>query len=119
MRNLLLATATLFALAAVAPAPAEAQSQSGTSFSAGSGGSFQGDFRRDRRDRRGQFAGNERRRDRDSEIFIGEWPQQGDTVWRSNSFNDWWHDNPSRAFPRWVQTGNCERMWWSGGGWRC
>jgi len=45
---------------------------------------------------------------------------QGDTLWRPEGFNDWWHDRPDRAFPRWV-SGNarCERMWWSGGGWRC
>ena len=43
--------------------------------------------------------------------------------WDSDSYNDWWHDRPDRAFPRWVQQHNeaCEpgRMWWSGGGWRC
>jgi hypothetical protein len=111
MRKLLLATAaSLAAITLAAPVPAEAQSRAGTSFSVSTGQSFVGDFRGDRRDRR---------RDRDGDVFIGEWPQQGDTAWRPESFNDWWHDNPSRAFPRWVQTGNCDRVWWSGGGWRC
>ncbi len=45
---------------------------------------------------------------------------QGDTLWRSGGFNDWWHDRPDRAFPRWVRNNrNCERQWWAGGGWRC
>jgi len=37
-----------------------------------------------------------------------------------DKWNDWWHERPERAFPRWVsQNGNCERMWYSGAGWRC
>jgi hypothetical protein len=42
--------------------------------------------------------------------------------WDSDSYNDWWHDRPDRAFPRWVQHNeSCEpdRMWWSGNGWHC
>jgi len=115
MRNVLLAAAAILVVAAVAPTPAEAQNRASPGFSTGSGASFGGDVRFDRRDgdRR------DRRRDHNGDLFIGEWPQQGDTAWRSESFNDWWHDNPSRAFPRWVQTGNCDRLWWSGGGWRC
>jgi hypothetical protein len=37
-------------------------------------------------------------------------------------FNDWWHDRPDRAYPRWVwHNQNCtpDRMWGSGAGWRC
>jgi hypothetical protein len=35
-------------------------------------------------------------------------------------WNDWWHNRPDRAFPRWVQHNqDCQRLWWSGGGWRC
>jgi hypothetical protein len=42
--------------------------------------------------------------------------------WDPDSFNDWWHDRPDRAFPRWVaHNENCtpDRMWWSGSGWHC
>lgn len=40
--------------------------------------------------------------------------------WEPDSYNDWWHDRPERAFPRWMSHNqNCERLWWSGGGWRC
>lgn len=45
-----------------------------------------------------------------------------DRSWASDSFNDWWHDRPDRAYPRWVwHNHDCseDRMWWSGGGWRC
>lgn len=39
-----------------------------------------------------------------------------------SQYNDWWHDRPDRAYPRWVwHNQNCtpDRMWWSGAGWRC
>ena len=114
MRGLYLATAASLAAITALPAPAEAQNRAGSGVSARSGEAFSGNFRHDDGDRR-----HDRRRDRDGDLFIGEWPQQGDTAWRAEGFNDWWHDTPSRAFPRWVQNGNCERVWWSGGGWRC
>ena len=35
-------------------------------------------------------------------------------------WNDWWHNRPDRAFPRWMRHNqDCQRLWWSGGGWRC
>ena len=48
-----------------------------------------------------------------------------DRDWAPQSANDWWHDRPDRAFPRWVleqqSRGTCDpdRMWWSGSGWHC
>ncbi|HEX3422232.1 MAG TPA: hypothetical protein VHS33_02360 [Sphingomicrobium sp.] len=48
-----------------------------------------------------------------------------DRDWAAESANDWWHDRPDRAFPRWVleqqARGTCDpdRMWWSGSGWHC
>jgi len=42
--------------------------------------------------------------------------------WDEDSYNDWWHDRPDRAYPRWVQHNDgCEenRMWQGGGVWRC
>ena len=52
------------------------------------------------------------------------WALYNNRSWEPDSFNDWWHDRPDRAYPRWVQEqrgGMCEpdRMWWSGSGWRC
>jgi hypothetical protein len=55
----------------------------------------------------------------------GEWALYNNRSWEPDSYNDWWHDRPDRAFPRWVQEqrmrGTCEpeRMWWSGSGWHC
>jgi hypothetical protein len=54
----------------------------------------------------------------------GEWALYNNRSWEPDSYNDWWHDRPDRAFPRWVQEqrgGPCpeERMWWSGSGWHC
>ena len=38
----------------------------------------------------------------------------------NEKWNDWWHDRPDRAFPRWMsQNQGCERLWYSGAGWRC
>jgi hypothetical protein len=48
-----------------------------------------------------------------------------DRDWAPESANDWWHDRPDRAYPRWVQDqharGTCDpdRIWWSGSGWHC
>jgi hypothetical protein len=127
MRNLLLATATLLAAAAVPAAPAEAQSSSASAFvgvpSNGGAGvrvhhGFGGHGDRDGRHHRdGRF---------DDGAAIGSWYEGGEWAlynnrsWEADSYNDWWHDRPDRAFPRWVQNNqNCERVWWSGGGWRC
>lgn len=62
---------------------------------------------------------HDRHRDFGVGVYYDSWEWQGDTAWRSDSYNDWWHESP-RSFPRWMQ-GNqdCERLWWSGGGWRC
>ena len=54
-----------------------------------------------------------------------QWALYNNRSWEPDSYNDWWHDRPDRAFPRWVQEqrarGTCEpnRMWWSGSGWHC
>lgn len=126
MKYVLLAAAAL--LAAVPVTSAQAQSSASAAFvGVNSGGGsvrvhrFGGDrrdgwHRRDRHDRRD-------RRDDDATIGTwyegGEWALYNNRTWEADSYNDWWHDRPDRAFPRWVQAGNCERMWWSGGGWRC
>jgi hypothetical protein len=120
MRALLLGLAAPIAAIALSASPAAAMDPPTAIFAAGSAHGvtvhdglppqFRGDGRHD---------GNWRRRNGDS-VFYYHRDYEGDTVWRANSFNDWWHDQPNRAFPRWMQNNqNCERMWWSGGGWRC
>lgn len=57
------------------------------------------------------------RRDGDSIIFTdyGEWALYNNRSWEPDSYNDWWHDNPDRAYPAWMQRNQkCDRMWWSG-----
>src|SRR3954451_6381652 len=55
----------------------------------------------------------------------GEWALYNNRSWEADSYNDWCHDRPDRAFPRWVQEqharGTCDpgRAWWSGSGWHC
>lgn len=55
----------------------------------------------------------------------GSWALYNNRSWQSDSYNDWWHDRPDRAYPRWVQEqrmrGTCDpdRMYWSGTGWHC
>ena len=54
----------------------------------------------------------------------GQWALYNNRSWDSDSYNDWWHDRPDRACPRWDQEqrgGPCpeDRRWWSGSGWHC
>jgi hypothetical protein len=67
------------------------------------------------------FVSDRARRDRNrGDVFFPYRDYQGDTLWRPDIFNDWWHDRPDRAFPRWVASNpNCQRQYWAGGGWRC
>jgi hypothetical protein len=108
-------------LAATIPAAAAAQPDSSQdrplSF-VPTGPSFHGDVQTftgrtlTRHDRR-------RHRSGDGVIYIDR-DYQGDSAWRSDSFNDWWHDRPERSYPRWmISNQNCDRMWWGGGAWRC
>jgi hypothetical protein len=71
---------------------------------------------------------HERRRDRDrgSDVayvtgyYGGEWARWNNRSWEPSSYNDWWHDRPDRAFPRWMQSNqDCQRQWQGGGAWRC
>jgi hypothetical protein len=116
---MLLSVATLAGGALSAPAWAEHMSGSpGSGFH--DGDHHDGDGR----------DGRDHRRHRDGVFFAGPWVSEGwalynNRSWDSGSFNDWWHDRPDRAYPRWVQdqraSGTCEpdRMWWSGSGWHC
>ena len=127
MRTMLLGFAA--SLAAIVPAaPAAAFDPTVSQFTDGATGvtvhrarpgGFDGDLRRDGRDR--DRDRRDRRRDRGFDGFLvydREW--QGDTAWRANSYNDWWHERPWRSYPRWVHNNsNCEREWQGGGVWRC
>lgn len=130
MRALLLGLAAPLAAIAVPAAPAVALDPAGSQFTVGAAagvtvhrgkaGHFGGGLHRDRPGRDGDRDRDRRRRHRDDAIFIYDRDWQGDTAWRANSYNDWWHERPWRSYPRWVSSNrNCERVWQGGGVWRC
>jgi hypothetical protein len=52
--------------------------------------------------------------------YYDEGDFDGNRSFDPDLWNDWWHNRPDRAFPRWVfHNQDCARLWWSGGGWRC
>lgn len=74
---------------------------------------------------RHRFDRPDRNDERSADILWGGYDLQSSydaTDWAPDTGNDWWHDRPDRAFPRWVRHNeNCtpDRMWWSGSGWHC
>jgi hypothetical protein len=47
--------------------------------------------------------------------YGGEWALYNNRSWESDSYNDWWHDRPDRAYPRWMSRNqDCARQWYSG-----
>jgi hypothetical protein len=80
----------------------------------GDGGGF-GDGRRDRGDGFGDGFGY-------GVGYNDYGDYDGNRQFDPDKWNDWWHNRPDRAFPRWVWNNqNCtpDRMWSSGSGWRC
>ena len=68
------------------------------------------------------------RRDRGDTIVVGDpwgwdggqWALYNNRTFDSDSYNDWWHDQPSRAYPRWMsQNLGCDKPWYSGDVLRC
>ena len=52
--------------------------------------------------------------------YGGEWALYNNRSFESDSYNDWWHDRPDRAYPRWMSNNqDCQRQYWTGNGWRC
>lgn len=117
MHALLPITATTFAAAMLAvtlpAAPAQAKDGGGFAFSfrPDTTVSPAPDFRFGRRD-----GDRDRRRHRGFDgVVYTDREYQGDSAWRSDSFNDWWHERPNRAYPAWVQRNqDCARQWWQG-----
>lgn len=121
MRTLLLG----FAAACVAitlPAAAQAQWRDSAADDAGSPGMAARAGHHHDGDGFGQRHRHRQRGSGDT-VFVtdaGKWAAYNNRGWDSDSYNDWWHDRPDRAFPRWMQhNDDCQRIWWSGGGWRC
>ena len=74
-------------------------------------GNRRGDFRHDRRDGRdGNIAAGYG--------YAGGYYDYGDydgnRQFDPDKWNDWWHDRPDRAFPRWMSRNqDCARKWYS------
>jgi len=50
----------------------------------------------------------------------GQWAQHNNPAFKSDSYNDWWHDRPDRAYPAWMRNNqNCARQWYAGNMLRC
>ena len=119
MTRFLLAAAALTAAGATLPAapaaavdrPGMAQAATAASVTVHRGPRIApGIVGRDRRDRRRGF---------DGVGYLAVPEYQGDSAFRPDGFNDWWHSRPDRNEPRWLRSNNCERQYWTGGGWRC
>jgi hypothetical protein len=49
-----------------------------------------------------------------------EWALYNNRSWEADSYNDWWHDRPDRAYPAWMRRNqDCSRQWFSGDTLRC
>ena len=124
MRALLLAVAAPIAALAASPAaaldPPRAISTAGSAAGVTVHHGLPPGFGRSFRGVTGRGHDGDRRRRRGDTILIYDRDYQGDTAWRASSYNDWWHEQPERAYPRWMASNqDCQRLWWSGGGWRC
>ena len=122
MRHVLLAAAGLIAAAAIA-APAAAQGGAAAAgFSGVSGVTIH--HNRGFTSLQSRHGDRDRRRHRDRDFddggFYYDREYQGDTAWRAESYNDWWHERPWRAYPAWFNRNeNCDRQYWSGDTLRC
>ena len=122
MRAVLILAAASLAAIALPAAAAEAQAFAAGAGPGVSGGQF-GNVASGPRDGPGHHL---RRHRRGNVVVVGDggwndaWALYNNRSFEPDSYNDWWHDRPDRAFPRWMQNNqNCERIWWGGGGWRC
>ena len=127
MNRVLLVSAASLAVILATPASAEHWSDRGFPAAASvnvhrGGGAFAIDGRfgrhhRDRHDRRDRDRRG--RRDFDRGDFFGPWDYSydfdGNRSFDPDKWNDWWHDRPDRAYPRWMSRNrDCARPWYSG-----
>jgi hypothetical protein len=108
--------ASIAALVVGGTAQAQAQAQARAR---GMSGGFDGDRHHRRMDQR-----DDRRRIADAALITdwngGEWALYNNRSWQPDSYNDWWHDRPDRAFPQWMSHNqDCARPWYSGDTLRC
>jgi hypothetical protein len=138
MRPYLLGVAAAAAAIAFPAAPASADSSSAPFAAFGSAPAFSqnqggipvrihrgtgvrhdnGDRDRHRRHRRG--GGDTIVLDDGFGWYGDQWARWNNRTFESDSYNDWWHDQPWRSYPRWTsQNLGCDRPWYSGDVLRC
>jgi hypothetical protein len=124
-RALLTAAASIAAFAATSPASAQSLTSGGFSSSTGTG---RLEVLQGRPAPRGDFNRFDHRRHRhhhggfgDGFVFgcCGYNDFYGDydanRSFDPDRWNDWWHERPERAYPRWMSRNQgCERQWYSG-----
>ena len=130
MRRALLGLAAMSAVFVIS-SPASAQGFTASAGFGAMGGSQQiggligrppGNFGDFRRDHRGD--GNHRRHHDGDGVIGAGWGYGGyndygdydaNRSFDPDRWNDWWHERPERAFPRWMSRNQgCERLWYSG-----
>jgi hypothetical protein len=129
MRTLSIAIAVSAAAVAMAT-PAQAQRWSDPGFQAAANVTVHRDGPRHRLGDAFRAPADDRRFDRRRRGGVevgygwygGEWALYNNRSWEADSYNDWWHDRPDRAYPRWVSQNRrgCDRgQWYSGDTLRC
>ena len=119
MHRALLGLSALIAAAVPATAPAQQFDSSSRELTGRvarppSVGDFcRGDFRGERDPRHHRGGGC--RSDVVLDSYGGEWALYNNRSWEPESYNDWWHERPERAYPRWMtRNQDCARRWYSG-----
>ena len=129
MRSMLLGFAAAASVAALTAAPAEAQNGPSRSHGVNIHRGFDnwdGDRSRRHRHRDDDIRFGDPRGPRADALVVdyglgygGEWALYNNRPFEPDSYNDWWHERPWRAYPRWMGSSSCDRQWWGGGSWRC
>lgn len=53
-------------------------------------------------------------------LYAGAWADSNNRSWEATSYNDWWHEEPWRAYPAWMRNNrDCARQWYAGDTLRC
>jgi hypothetical protein len=77
-------------------------------------------FCRNRRDDNGDRPRARCRSEVVMDWYGGEWALYNNRSFAPDSYNDWWHDRPDRAYPAWMRNNrNCQRQWFGGDVLRC
>ena len=115
MKSMLLAAAGVVALTALFASPTAARDFASSSRFVGQAANACGSFASDGHHRRSACNS-----DVIMDVYGGEWARYNNHSWDSDSYNDWWHDRPDRAYPAWMRRNqDCQRPWFAGDTLRC